>query len=132
MILNLMKKDFKKIVRYAARFLFNKKAEDVFIYDVSNFTPLFTYSIVATSLNEVHAESLYRSLTEVLKKKGLIPEHIEGIVSKKWILIDYDTFVVNIFLKEAREFYDFDNIMRECKKLRFLYSRKKSEKNTSK
>jgi len=118
-----MKRDYKKLVRIAARNLYNKQAEDVFIYDVRDSSPFFDWVLVATGKNEVHLKALLDSLIEEMEKSSLSPHHIEGEDAKRWILIDYEGFVVHIFLPEVRKYYEFDRIFEGMKKLRFVYKR---------
>lgn len=49
-------------------------------------------------------------LTEVKKKIGSKPKHIEGQQNATWILIDYFDVVVHIFNTEAREFYQLESL----------------------
>ncbi|RLD12476.1 MAG: ribosome silencing factor [Caldiserica bacterium] len=116
-----MEKDYKKLVRIAARNLYNKQAENVFIYDVRNVSPFFDWVLVATGKNETHLRALLESLVEEMEKNFLSPHHIEGEEGKRWVVIDYKGFVVHIFLPEVRRYYEFDRIFEGMKKLRFVY-----------
>lgn len=47
---------------------------------------------------------------EVRKRTGEKPWHVEGTQNAQWILMDYVNVVVHVFYKEAREFYDIENL----------------------
>jgi ribosome-associated protein len=47
---------------------------------------------------------------EVKKSTGEKPWHVEGTQNAQWILMDYVNVVVHVFFKEAREFYDIENL----------------------
>ena len=39
---------------------------------------------------------------------------VEGYNSAEWLLLDYGDFVVHVFNKEAREFYDLERLWRDA------------------
>ncbi len=47
---------------------------------------------------------------EVKKDTNEKPYHSEGYKNSQWILIDYVTVVVHIFLPDVREFYNLENL----------------------
>ncbi len=47
---------------------------------------------------------------EVTKATGEKPWHVEGLQNAQWVLMDYVNVVVHVFFKEAREFYDIENL----------------------
>jgi len=51
--------------------------------------------------------TLLRDLHENLKEK---PWHIEGKNNSEWILLDYIDVVAHIFYKDARSFYDIEDL----------------------
>lgn len=86
----------------------NKKGEDIVVLDVSEFTNIADYFVIATANSSVHAKALADYLTQELKKHGIEPDHIEGLENAHWILIDYLDTIVHIFQKEWREYYDLE------------------------
>jgi ribosome-associated protein len=53
------------------------------------------------------AESVEDTLEDKLKLKVA---HREGFENARWILLDYGSAVVHIFLKEAREYYKLEDL----------------------
>ena len=47
---------------------------------------------------------------EVTKATGEKPWHVEGLQNAQWVLMDYVNVVVHVFFKEARDFYDIENL----------------------
>jgi ribosome-associated protein len=45
------------------------------------------------------------------------PVRIEGYNAAEWILMDYGDFIVHIFDKDAREFYDLERLWRDAKRV---------------
>ncbi len=61
------------------------------------------------SRNQIFAisQSIKKNTIKKLKKK---PWHVEGLINKEWILIDYISIVVHIFQKKVRLYYNIENI----------------------
>jgi len=48
---------------------------------------------------------------------GLRVTHSEGYKQAEWVLLDYVDFVVHIFSKKARQFYDLERLWKSAKRL---------------
>ena len=48
-----------------------------------------------------------------LSQKGVKPHSTEGYRSENWIVLDYSTVVIHIFLRETREFYNLERLWAE-------------------
>lgn len=46
----------------------------------------------------------------VKESGGRGPTRVEGLDDARWVLMDYDDFLVHVFLDEAREFYDLEHL----------------------
>jgi len=53
------------------------------------------------------AESVEEKLEDKLK---LRVTHREGLENARWVLLDYGSAIVHIFLKEAREYYKLEDL----------------------
>ena len=53
------------------------------------------------------SNNIYKRLSEEANNK---PFHIEGQQNAHWILLDYFNLVVHIFYKEARQFYQLEDL----------------------
>jgi ribosome-associated protein len=45
-----------------------------------------------------------------LKKEGVLPDHVEGLNDGQWVLADYGTVVVHVFLEKVRKYYDLESL----------------------
>ena len=54
-----------------------------------------------------HAKALVNALRKGMPHK---PNHSEGFVERRWIVLDYGDFVVHVFEREARQFYDIESL----------------------
>ena len=88
----------------------SKKAKDIVALEVTEKTSLADYFLLMTGTSSTHIRALSDEIEVKLKEKfGIYPHHVEGVTSS-WILGDYTTVVVNVFLSEAREMYALERL----------------------
>lgn len=88
----------------------DRKARDIVAIHVTEQTTLADYMLVMTGTSDPHIKALSGEIEKKLKDNyGLYSHHIEGITSN-WILMDYGTVLVNIFLSESREMYALERM----------------------
>ena len=104
-------------VKTAVHALGEKKGEDIRVIDISGVSVVADYFVIASgdSVNQVHA--LSDSVEEELAKAGLTEHRTEGYQAAGWILLDYGSFVIHIFSREDRLFYDLERIWRDGKQI---------------
>jgi ribosome-associated protein len=56
---------------------------------------------------------------EVKKETGERPFHSEGYENSQWILVDYITVVVHIFLPDVRGFYNLEDLWADAEILEY-------------
>ncbi len=88
------------------------KGEDISIINLKNKKNFICDYFVlcnGNTHNQVYAisQSIEKITMKQLQEK---PWHIEGLKSKKWILVDYISIVVHIFQKEVRLYYNIENL----------------------
>ena len=99
--------DERTRVRQAVALLEERKAENIVIVDLNDVAIPTSYFVIAETDNPAHAKALVNSLRKGLPKK---PKHTEGFEERRWVVLDYGDFVVHIFEKSAREFYDIESL----------------------
>ena len=105
-------------VQLAIQCAADKKAFDMVALDlraVASFTEFF---VIATAANQRQVQAIADEINEQLKKQlETRPVRIEGYKSAEWVLLDYGDFVVHIFNREAREFYDLARLWRDARRV---------------
>ena len=79
----------------------NAVCQHFFICDANSSTQV---AAIADSVRE-----------QVKKLTGEIAFHAEGYENCQWILIDYVTVVVHVFLPEVREYYNLEDLWADAK-----------------
>lgn len=104
----------KEIVKYACEALLEKKGKDVQVLHIEHLTTLTEYFIICTATSTTQVKALADNVEWRLKNDhGIMPHHTEGFESAQWILLDYSSVLVHVFMPEAREFYKLENLWKD-------------------
>ena len=67
-------------------------------------------------MNKPQVEAISDSVYGKLRKTySLHPQAIEGIQNAEWILLDYGSIVVHIFMEYTRKFYRLEDLWADAK-----------------
>lgn len=95
-----------------------KKAYDLIALDLREIASFTEFFIIATGANQRQVQAIADEIEEQLKKQvSARPVRTEGYSSAEWVLMDYGDFIVHIFEKNAREFYDLERLWRDAKRV---------------
>lgn len=94
----------EKIVKDIIDIIEDKKGLDIRVYDLKGKSPFFDYSIICTGSSTRNVDAIVQDL----KKNMEIVKNVEGQEESNWVLIDGGDVIVNVFTREAREYYEID------------------------
>jgi len=94
-----------------------KKANDLVALDISGIAAFANYFILCTGDSSRQMQAIADEVEDRLRVHGIRPSHVEGYQNAEWILMDYLDFVVHIFSKSARTYYDLERLWRDGKRL---------------
>lgn len=97
-------------VERAAELALERKARDVTAMDLRGISSATDWFLVATGASDIQIRAIAEHIIDTLKSEGVRPNHVEGIQSGRWVLIDYIDWVVHVFHPEAREFYQIERL----------------------
>ena len=110
--------DLDEEVKLAIRCADEKKAFDIVALDLREVASFTEFFIIASGANQRQVQAISDEISEQLKKQLKTKAvRIEGYRSAEWILLDYGDFIVHIFEKEARAFYDLERLWRDARKV---------------
>ena len=96
----------------------DKKGGNTRILDISEITTISDYFIVTSGNNYNQVKAIADNVEEeLLKKHGMRPERVEGYNNGGWILLDYIDYVIHVFDREQRLFYDIERIWSDGKEI---------------
>lgn len=109
--------DIDSDVQKALKCASEKKGFDLVGLDLRDIASFTEYFVIVSGANQRQTQAIADEVEEQLKKGGTRPVRIEGYSSAEWILMDYGDFVVHIFDKDARGFYDLERLWRDAKRV---------------
>jgi len=95
----------------------SKKGENITAIKVENVTIIADYFVITNGTSSTQVKALADEVEYKLKQDGVMPLRIEGHRSNNWVLIDYGTIVVHVFLGETREFYSLEHLWTDGEKV---------------
>lgn len=96
----------------------DKKGGNTRILDISAITTILDYFIITSGNNYNQVRAIADNVEEeLLKKHGMRPERVEGYNNGEWILLDYIDYVIHVFDREQRLFYDIERIWSDGKEI---------------
>jgi ribosome-associated protein len=109
----------RKMVLAAARVCEDKKGEDTNILELDPLDSGFTdFFLITSGINEKQTQAIADGIELDLKKQfGTYPNSVEGRKLGEWILMDYVDFVVHIFLRERRSYYDIERLRKTARRV---------------
>lgn len=110
--------DLDEDVKLALRCADEKKAFNIVVLDLREVASFTEFFIIASGGNPRQVQAVSDEISEQLKKQlKSRAVRIEGYRSAEWILLDYGDFIVHIFEKDARDFYDLERLWRDAKRV---------------
>ena len=110
--------DLDPELQLAIRCASDKKAFDLVALDLRAIASFTEFFVIASGANQRQVQAIADEVNEQLKKQlRRRPVRIEGYNSGEWVLVDYGDFLVHIFDKEARDFYDLERLWRDAKRV---------------
>ncbi len=96
------------------RLLDDKKGQDIKVLDTGSLTSLADYFVLCTATSNTQIKALADYCQKELKELGELPHHVEGHRGGTWVLLDYSSVVVHLFLEETRDFYDLERLWKDA------------------
>jgi ribosome-associated protein len=101
----------KEVCEKVMEILEGKKAVNIEVIPVAEKTIITEYFVVASGSSTTHIKALSDEVSYVLKNEmQIVPDHIEGFSTGRWILMDYKDFIVHLFHPEERENYSLEKL----------------------
>jgi ribosome-associated protein len=94
-----------------------KKAQDIVILDVNKISSITDYFVICSAINERQLHAIADEIDKQMKKISVMKYGMEGYREAKWVLIDYGDFIVHIFEKEIRGYYDLELLWGDAPKI---------------
>ena len=93
-----------------------QKGKKITLVDLSNIENAATRNfIICQGTSTMHVSSIADSIREYVQEEtGMKPFNYDGYQNSQWIVIDYGTIYVHIFLPEYRELYNLEELWNDA------------------
>ena len=115
----LTKKNLPQEVKLSVKASQDKKAEDIIVLDLRDISSFTDFFVIVTGNSTRQNTAIYESIEQELKKGRLKPIGVEGRNPAELILIDYGSFVVHVFSKQARGYYSLEKLWGDAPRLSY-------------
>ena len=109
------------LVQAAAVAASSKKAERIVILDVSKQLVITDHFLICSGNTDRQVKTIADEVEKALAaERGVKPFRREGEREGRWVLLDYVDFVVHVFHKEDREYYDLERLWSDAPVVEFI------------
>jgi ribosome-associated protein len=94
------------------------KAKDIVVLDLRGIDSAVTdFFVICSGDSNVQVDGIANTVQRYTRKElQERPWHQEGKTNAEWILLDYVSVVAHIFYKDARSFYDIEDLWSDAKR----------------
>lgn len=87
---------------------------DVVLLDTRNVSDFTDFFIIASGETERHLEMMADRVERKIRELGMRRNNREGSGAGGWLLIDFPGFIVHLFNRETRAYYDLEGLWSEA------------------
>ncbi|MGQ0813476.1 MAG: ribosome silencing factor [Gemmatimonadota bacterium] len=88
----------------------DRKGVDLMLLDLRGVSNATDYFLLVNGTSDTHVRSIADHIIDEMRKESMRADHIEGLRSGRWVLIDYIDFVIHVFHPAARDFYQLERL----------------------
>ena len=96
----------------------DNKAKNIVVLDLREISSaVCDFFVICSGEPPTQVDGIGSSVTKYTRKElKEKPWHIEGKTNSEWILLDYVSVVAHVFYKDARPFYDLEDLWSDAKR----------------
>lgn len=89
----------------------DKLGQDTVILEMGELLGVIDAFVITSGSNVRQVRTLAEEIESRVKADGgPAPSSVEGLRDATWILMDYGDFIVHVFLRETRDYYDLEHL----------------------
>jgi len=114
--------ELKEQVLELCKVLDDKKALDIVAINVADKTIIADWFIICSGRVPAQVKSLADELEEKAPELGLELRRQEGYREGRWVVLDYASILVHIFIPDERKYYNMERLWMDDPEKAILYS----------
>ena len=107
--------DILSLLESIAQAIFDKKGINILALDVREVSSLTDYVLIAEGMVDRHVMALGQEVLHILKEKGELPLNTEGMQHGDWVVLDFGSYMVHLFMPGVRDKYKLEELYRQGK-----------------
>lgn len=111
----MVRQDPLVILNTIAQAIYDKKGINTLALDVTAISTVTDYVIIAEGNVERHVIAIAQGILAALKPLGFTPYSTEGMQNGDWVVLDFYTVMVHLFMPGMRERYQLEELWRAGK-----------------
>ncbi|MGQ9492270.1 MAG: ribosome silencing factor [Anaerolineae bacterium] len=96
-------------------FAVSKLGEDVLLLDIRPVSTFADYFVICSGTSERQVQAIYEDILTKLDEMGVRLLGSEGTAASGWLLMDYGSVVVHIFLPLTRRYYNLEQLWKDAR-----------------
>jgi ribosome-associated protein len=97
-------------VRLAVEAALERNAREPILLDLRGLSDATDWFLIASGDSDTHTRAIADNILDRMREAGLRPAGVEGKAGATWILLDYITLVVHVFLPRVRDYYQLERL----------------------
>ncbi len=97
-------------VRLAVEAALERNAREPVLLDLRGLSDATDWFLIASGDSDTHARAIAENVLDRMREAGIRPAGVEGKAGATWILLDYITLVVHVFLPRVRDYYQLERL----------------------
>lgn len=97
-------------VRLAVEAALERNAREPVLLDLRGLSDATDWFLIASGDSDTHTRAIADNVLDRMREAGLKPAGVEGKAGATWILLDYITLVVHVFLPRVRDYYELERL----------------------
>ncbi|HET9847017.1 MAG TPA: ribosome silencing factor [Candidatus Dormibacteraeota bacterium] len=90
----------------------DKKAREIVRLDIRNKSSIADYFVICEGDTDRQVRAIVDSIVEKGKANGVRPLRVSGYEEGSWVVLDYASVIVHVFLPGERSYYDLESLWR--------------------
>ncbi len=110
--------DSETLAKNILQILDDKRAEDLRCFDVRGKSSVTDFNVLATGMAPPHLRALVSAVRSEMTKKNVPSYRQSGEPESGWVVLDYVDVIVHVFTREARRYYDLEDLWKDSPELK--------------
>ena len=105
----------ENLVHLIAQAIYDRKGHNIVAIDIRDVSSVTDFVVLAEGNVDRHVMAISREIEDSLAKVNEKPIRVEGRKNGDWIVLDYNTIIVHLFMPGLREKYQLERLWADGK-----------------